>query len=87
MSDDDRVTNIILQRLQSIEAKLDAMQANGCSKAERHERTHDDVVELFSRMREVERVQAEGRGKLVVIVAILTTAAGLLFEWIGRRLS
>jgi len=32
-------------------------------------------------------VQAEGRGKLVVIVAILTTAAGLLFEWIGKRLT
>ena len=87
MSDDDRVTNIILQRLERIEAKLDAMQANGCSKAEGHERMHDDVVELFSRIREVERVQAEGRGKLVVIVAILTSAAGLLFEWIGRQFS
>jgi len=87
MSDDDRVTNIILQRLQSIEAKLDAMQANGCSKAEGHVRMHDDVVELFSRIREVERVQAEGRGKLVVIVAILTSAVGLLFEWIGRQFS
>ena len=39
------------------------------------------------RIREVERVQAEGRGKLVVIVAILTSAAGLLFEWIGKRLT
>ena len=29
MSDDDRVTNIILQRLQSIEAKLDAEEADG----------------------------------------------------------
>jgi len=87
MSDDDRVTNIILQRLERIEAKLDAMQANGCSKAEGHERMHDDVVELFSRIREVERVQAEGRGKLVVIVAILTSAAGLLFEWIGKHLT
>jgi len=31
-------------------------------------------------------VQSEGRGKLVVIVAILTAAAGLLFEWIGKHL-
>ena len=87
MSDDDRVTNIILQRLERIEAKLDSIQAQGCSKAESHLRTHDDVVELFSRIREVERVQAEGRGKLVVIVAILTSAAGLLFEWIGKHLT
>ena len=87
MSNDETVTGIILARLERIESKLDSIQAQGCSKAEKHERTHDDVVELFHRIREVERVQAEGRGKLVVIVAILTTAAGLLFEWIGRRLS
>ena len=87
MSNDETVTGIILARLERIESKLDNMQAQGCSKAENHERTHDDVVELFRRMREVERVQAEGRGKLVVIVAILTTAAGLLFEWIGKRLT
>jgi len=84
---DERITDLILQRLERIEGKLDSIQAQGCSKAEKHERTHDDVVELFRRMREVERAQAEGRGKLVVIVAILTSAAGLLFEWIGKRLT
>lgn len=82
---DERITDLILQRLERIEGKLDSMQTSGCAKAEKHERTHDDVVELFSRIREVERVQAEGRGKLVVIVAIMTSAAGLLFEWIGRQ--
>ena len=84
---DERITDLILQRLERIEGKLDSMQTSGCAKAEKHERTHDDVVELFHRMREVERVQSEGRGKLVVIVAILTSAAGLLFEWIGRQFS
>ena len=87
MSNDDTVTGIILARLERIESKLDLMQTSGCAKAEKHERTNDDVVELFRRMREVERVQSEGRGKLVVIVAILTSAAGLLFEWIGRQFS
>ena len=87
MSNDDTVTGIILARLERIECKLDLMQTSGCAKAEKHERTHDDVVELFRRVHEVERVQAEGRGKLVVIVAILTSAAGLLFEWIGRQFS
>ena len=84
---DERITDLILQRLERIESKLDSIQAQGCSKAEQHERTQDDVVELFHRIREVERVQAEGRGKLVVIVAILTAAAGLLFEWIGKHLT
>ena len=83
----ERITDLILQRLERIESKLDSIQAQGCSKAEKHERTQDDVVELFRRIREVERVQAEGRGKLVVIVAILTAAAGLLFEWIGKHLT
>jgi len=82
---DERITDLILQRLERIEGKLDSMQTSGCAKAEKHERTHDDVIELFRRVRDVERVQAEGRGKLVVIVAILTSAAGLLFEWIGRQ--
>ena len=87
MSNDETVTGIILARLERIESKLDLMQTSGCAKAQTHERTHDDVVELFHRVREVERVQAEGRGKLVVIVAIITAAAGLLFEWIGKRLT
>ena len=84
---DERITDLILQRLERIESKLDSIQAQGCSKAQQHGRTQDDVVELFHRIREVERVQAEGRGKLVVIVAILTAAAGLLFEWIGKHLT
>jgi len=84
---DERITDLILQRLENIERKIDGIQAHGCSKAEKHERTREDVVELFRRIREVERVQAEGRGKLVVIVAILTAAAGLLFEWIGKHLT
>ena len=84
---DERITDLILQRLERIEGKLDSMQTSGCSKAQTHERTQDDVVELFRRIHEVERAQAEGRGKLVVIVAILTAAAGLLFEWIGRQFS
>ena len=87
MSNDETVTGIILARLERIEGKLDSIQTSGCSKAEKHERTREDVVELFRRIREVERAQAEGRGKLVVIVAILTSAAGLLFEWIGKRLT
>ena len=87
MSNDETVTGIILARLERIEGKLDIMQTSGCAKAEKHERTREDVVELFRRVRDVERVQAEGRGKLVVIVAILTAAAGLLFEWIGRQFS
>ena len=85
MSNDETVTGIILARLERIEGKLDSMQTSGCAKAQTHERTQDDVVELFRRMREVERVQSEGRGTSVVIGAIPPSAAGLLFAWIGRQ--
>jgi hypothetical protein len=47
MSNDDTVTGIILARLERIEGKLDNMQTSGCAKAEKHERTREDVVELF----------------------------------------
>ena len=77
MSNDETVTSIILARLERIESKLDRT----------HERTREDVVKLSDRIREVECAQAEGRGKLVVIAAILTSAAGLLFEWIGKHLT
>jgi phage shock protein A len=87
MSNDETVTGIILARLERIEGKLDSMQAQGCSKAQTHERTHDDVVELFSRLNALERAQAEGRGKLAAVVAILSAASGLLFAWIGKRLT
>ena len=64
---DETVTNIILQRLQSIEAKLDSMQANGCSKADGHVRMQSDLGNLFGRVNEIERAQAEGRGKLAMM--------------------
>lgn len=86
MSDDDRVTNIILQRLQSIEAKLDAMQANGCSKAEGHVRMQSDLGNLFGRVNALERAQSEGRGKVAIIVAFLSAASGLFFAWVGKHM-
>ena len=84
---DERVTNIILQRLESIERKLDAMQSNGCSKADGHVRMQSDLGNLFGRVGEIERAQAEGRGKLAIVVAVLSAASGLFFAWIGKHLT
>ena len=36
---DERITDLILQRLENIERKIDGIQAHGCSKAESHFRT------------------------------------------------
>jgi len=36
MSNDETVTSIIRARLERIEGKLDSIQAQGCSKAEKH---------------------------------------------------
>lgn len=87
MSDNSQVTNIILERLQNIERKIDAMQANGCSKADGHQRMHEDTGELFKRVNALERAQAEGRGKLAIVVAVLSAASGLFFAWIGKHLT
>ena len=84
---DERITDLILQRLERIEGKLDAMQANGCSKADGHARMQSDLGILFGRVNEIERAQAEGRGKLAMIVAGLSAASGLLFAWIGKHLT
>jgi hypothetical protein len=46
-----------------------------------------DLGNLFGRVNEIERAQAEGRGKLAMIVAGLSAASGLLFAWIGKHLT
>ena len=84
---DERITDLILQRLENIERKIDSIQAQGCSKADSHVRMQANEAELFSRLNALERAQAEGRGKLAAVVAILSAASGLLFAWIGKHLT
>ena len=84
---DERITDLILQRLENIERKLDSIQAQGCSKAESHLRMQANEAELFSRMNALEKAQAEGRGKLAIVVAILSAASGLFFAWVGKHLT
>ena len=84
---DERITDLILQRLENIERKLDSIQAQGCSKAESHLRMQANEAELFSRMNALEKAQAEGRGKLAIVVAILSAASGLFFTWVGKHLT
>ena len=84
---DERITDLILQRLENIERKLDSIQAQGCSKAESHLRMQANEAELFSRMNALEKAQAEGRGKLAIIVAVITTGTGLFFAWIGKHMT
>jgi len=87
MSDDERVTNIILDRLKTIEDMVRSMQANGCNRAYTHQQMQENEAELFRRMNDVEKVQAEGRGKLVIIVAFISAASGVFFAWIGKHLT
>ena len=84
---DERITDLILQRLENIERKLDSIQAQGCSKAESHLRMQANEAELSSRMNALEKAQAEGRGKLAIVVAILSAASGLFFAWVGKHLT
>ena len=83
----ERITDLILQRLENIERKIDGIQAQGCSKAESHLRMQANEAELFSRMNALEKAQAEGRGKIAMIVAVLSAASGLFFAWVGKHLT
>ena len=42
---DERITDLILQRLENIERKIDGIQAHGCSKAEGHLRMQANEAE------------------------------------------
>ena len=84
---DERITDLILQRLENIERKIDIIQAHGCSKAEGHLRMQANEADLFSRMNALEKAQAEGRGKLAMVVAILSSGSGLFFAWVGKHIT
>ena len=84
---DERITDLILQRLENIERKIDGIQAQGCSKAESHLRMQANEAEIFSRMNALEKAQAEGRGKIAIIVAVLSAASGLFFAWVGKHMT
>ena len=59
--------------LRRIEEKLDGIRMNGCAKAPAHE-DHE------KRLRAVENQQAESRGKVVILSAIISVVA----VFIGR---
>lgn len=86
MSEDERITNIILERLKSIEAKIDGIQSSGCSRAETHARMQANEAEIFQRLNALERSQAEGRGKLAVAAALCSAAFSLFAIWLGKRI-
>jgi hypothetical protein len=71
MTNDD-VQRLILNKLQALEDKFDTMIREGCAKAPGHALALSQQEGMFKRIRELEINQAEGKGKLVVVVAIVT---------------
>jgi hypothetical protein len=80
MSDDQvwATLNKIDSKLDTLAGQFADMRANGCSKAASHET-------LFDRVRAIETTQAEGRGKMGVVIAIATAVGMKVLELLGSN--
>jgi len=84
MTNDD-VQRLILSKLDNLEKKVDTMIREGCAKAPGHELALTQQEGMFKRLRELEITQAEGKGKLVIVVAISTAILSAGLAWLGKH--
>lgn len=86
----DDVTKIILQRLDKMEEsfsdKLITLMRDGCAKAGEHGAIAKAQAEVFTRLRIVEQAQAEGKGRLAIVMLLAGAALSVFFQWIGGKL-
>lgn len=78
--------DLLIERLDRLETKIDAIGNNGCAKASNHVQVETAQSELFKRIRLVEERQAEGRGRLAVAVAVASVCVSFFLQWIGKHL-
>jgi hypothetical protein len=71
----DDVTTIILNKLNSIETKLDGVITNGCSKAGQHS-------DIEQRVRATEKWQSDASGKLWGVTAVIGAAWTLIATYV-----
>jgi hypothetical protein len=86
MSETPSIQTIILAKLTTLEAKLDKMMLEGCSKASGHEHIASQQDGIYDRLHKLELAQAEGKGRLAVAVAVLSTFVTLGMTWLGKHL-
>lgn len=79
------VERMILGELKQIRERCDRIAENGCAKANQHDRHEKENTELFKRVRSLEDSRAEGRGKLAIVSAIVSTGVTLAVVWIGKK--
>jgi hypothetical protein len=71
--------NRLFQELQGLRSDVQALVRNGCANSWQH-RDHD------ARLKALEKQAAESRGKLAVVVGVVSLAASAGFQWLGRKL-
>jgi hypothetical protein len=79
------VQKMILHKLENLELKVDTMIREGCAKAPGHALALNQQDGMFKRIRELEISQAEGKGKLVIVVAIITVIISAFITWLGKH--
>jgi hypothetical protein len=82
----DQIQRIILDKLSSLEEKVDTMIRDGCSKASTHNLLCTQQEGIFKRLRELEISQAEGKGKLAITVGVATSALTAFLSWLFRQI-
>ncbi len=86
----EKITDIIVTRLDRIEDKLDAMQAHGCSKAPEQVEIKNSIRLLYDKVNSMRSELDQNKGKMVVSVAVVIFALNLLaklvLEWIGKHI-
>lgn len=82
----DDVTTLVLEKLATLERKIDTLTLSGCAKAQVHDAIEKNQSEIFNRLGVVERAQAEGKGKMAVACSVLGALSVFVLQWIGKHM-
>jgi len=80
------VTDIILERINQIDTKVETLITNGCTRARTHESIEHNQNALFKRVNSLELTRAESKGKLAVAVAVSSSIITVVATWLGKFL-
>lgn len=80
------VMDLVLESLEEIKEDLKDLKGNGCSKAPVHAILERSQENLFNRVRIVEQAQAEGKGRLAVVMVLAGALLSFGLQWLGSKL-
>ena len=76
----------LMARLEQIDQKLDRIIERGCSRVNEHALFREQTTLLFDKVNGLEKAAAEGKGRLAVIMGLISTVVGIGCAYIGKRM-